>query len=104
MEDMAMTDLSDIEQRLVAVVHTVVLPLRVSKRVDPEAVEQLMAVGRDLAQVTPYAEMIPRSLVGTSLFVFTAMLAAAEHAEQPEPILDVAWQWEGNLREACGPS
>jgi hypothetical protein len=31
------------------------------------------------------------------------MLAEAEHAHAPEPILDAAWQWEDLLSKAFGP-
>jgi len=36
-------------------------------------------------------------------FIFTTMLAEAEHTRAPEPILDAAWQWEDLLRNAFGP-
>jgi hypothetical protein len=35
--------------------------------------------------------------------IFTTMLAEAEHAHAPEPILDAAWQWEDLLSKAFGP-
>jgi len=99
-----MTDeLSDIERRLSEVVRTTVRPLQVTKVLVPSRVEDLMAIGRELGQAGSRASLIPRSLVGTSLFVFTTMLTAAEYAEEPEPILDAAWQWEALLREAYGP-
>ena len=97
-----MTALSDIEQRLDAVVYRIV-PLRACTSVDPGAFEDLMAVGRVLVEVARSEEMIPRSLVGTSWSVFTSLLTAAEYAICPEPILDVAWQWEDVLHQAFGP-
>ena len=97
-----MRALFDIERRLDAVLHTVVPP-RDRPSVDPSAVADLMGVGLDLAEVARNAELIPRSLVGKSWFVFTSMLTAAEYAVDPEPILDVAWQWEDVLRQAFGP-
>ena len=96
-------DPSDIERRLNAVVQTVVLPMRTNRVLDPSGIAGLMAVGRDMARVECRAALIPRSLVGTSLCVFTTMLTAAEYARDPELILDAAWQWEDLLRQAFGP-
>ena len=96
------TALSDIERRLDAVVHAVV-PQRAGTAFDVHAVEDLMAVGREMAELARNAELVPRSLVGTSWHAFTAMLTAAEYALDPEPILEVAWQWEDLLHQAFGP-
>ncbi len=97
-----MTALSDLEHRLDAIIDSIV-PVRARTSVDPGAVEDLMVVGRDLVEVARNSELIPRSLVGTSWSVFTSMLTAAEYAIDPEPILDVAWQWEDLLHQAFGP-
>jgi hypothetical protein len=103
-ENPSMTDdSSDIERRHNDVVQTVVLPMRTRRFLDPSGIADPDGRGWDLARAECRAALIPRSLVGVSLFVFTAMLTAAEYACDPEPILDAAWQWEDLLRQAFGP-
>lgn len=99
-----MSDLAAIEQRLDDVTTALLPPLRASKTLVPAAIEQLMDIGRVLAETVPQESMIPRELVGKAWFVFTAMLAEADHTDASEPILDVAWQWQEWLRRGFGPA
>jgi hypothetical protein len=94
-------NLAEIEARLDDVMQPLLVPLRVSKTLDPAAMEDLLGIGRDLAEVAPTVAAIPRSLVGKSWFVFTSMLAEADHTTAPEPILN-AWQWAELLQIAQG--
>lgn len=99
-----MSDLAAIEQRLDEVTAALLPPLRANKTLVPAAVEQLMVIGSDLAATAAQESTVPRSLVGKAWFVFTAMLAEADHTNSPEPILTVAWQWQEWLRRGFGPT
>lgn len=96
--------MSECERRLDDVTISLLGPLRTSKSIEPSAASELMRIGRSLAEVGPRADLIPRSLVGKSLYVLTAMLAEADHAQSPAPILDIAWAWAECLRRAYGPT
>jgi len=63
---------------------------------------ELLQIGRDLVEVVSTLDLVPRTLVGKSWFLFTQMLSEADHTRTPEPILDAAWQWQGFLRRAFG--
>lgn len=95
--------LGEVEQRLDAVVTTLLPPLRSTKQLEPTALAGLLAVGDDLAAAVQSLAQVPKRLVGTCLFVFTAMLTEAEHAPDGEPILDAAWEWQERMRRAFGP-
>jgi hypothetical protein len=97
-------NLAEIEARLDDVMQPLLVPLRVSKTLDPAAMEDLLGIGRDLAEVSPTVAAIPRSLVGKSWFVFTSMLAEDDHTTAPEPILNAAWQWAELLQRGFGPT
>ena len=99
----AVSDLDDIQQRLDDVITSLLPPLRASKTLVPTAVEQLMGIGRDLASTIPQESVVPRRLVGDTWFVFTAMLAEADHAKDPGPIMRVAWEWQEWLAEPSVP-
>jgi hypothetical protein len=98
------SNLGDIERRLDALTIPLLGPLRASKTIEPDAASELMLLGRSLVETAAQTELVPRSLVGKSWYVFTAMLAEADHAQSPAPILDVAWEWAEYLRMAYGPT
>lgn len=99
-----MSDLAAIETRLDDVTTALLPPLRASKTLSPGVVDELMVIGRDFAEAVASESVVSRTLVGKTWFVFTAMLAEADHTATPEPILTVAWQWQEWLRRAFGPT
>lgn len=99
-----MPNLSDIERRLDALTVPLLGPLRANKTIEPHAASELRLLGRSLAETAAQAESIPRLLVGKSWYVFTAMLAEADHSPSPDPIREIAWEWAEFLRMAYGPT
>jgi hypothetical protein len=100
---LAMTDLAASEMRIDELTVPLLVPLRTSKTLDGAVMADLLAAGRDLVHALGGVEIVPKSLVGKAWFIFTAMLAEADHAREPEPILDAAWHWAELLRKAFGP-
>jgi hypothetical protein len=98
-----MSDLAGIETRIDELTAPLLVPLRTSKVIDGIVFADLLAVGKDFVDAVGRVEVVPKSLVGKVWFIFTTMLAEAEHTRAPEPILDAAWQWEDLLSNAFGP-
>ena len=98
-----METLSEIEARLDDLTTSLLVPLRSSKTLDGVAFAGLLALGHDLVTAVSSEVTVPISLVGKCWFLFTAMLAEADHSRAPEPILEAAWQWQEYLRRAFGP-
>jgi hypothetical protein len=98
------TELPEIEARLAGLTTEILLPLRTSKTLDPEAVSRLYQVADDLAAVFADAEVVPRALTGNLWFVFTQMLTEADHTRSPDEILDAAWGYQERLVKIFGPS
>lgn len=91
-----------LEERLDTLTTALLLPLRAEKRVDPESMALLLTLGDDLLQAVADRPFVSKALVGKAWFVFTSLLAEADHARDPEPILD-AWSWAEKLRSVYGP-
>jgi hypothetical protein len=96
-------DLEGLEARLDDLTIPLLGPLRTSKTLDGTVMEDLLQLGDELGETLSGRATVPTALVGKALFVFTAMLAEADHARSPEPILDAAWQWQEKLQRAFGP-
>lgn len=95
--------ISHIEHRLDQLTLSLILPLRTEKRLvveDLDALCALVATGRNDGL---FDGLIDVKLAGKFWDVFCSMLAEADHAREPEPILDAAWRYQEELRRAFGP-
>jgi hypothetical protein len=98
-----MTRIPEFEARLDALTTRILVPLRASKELDPEAVSKLYELMGELAADIGEAEMVPRLLVGKLWFIFTQMLSEAAHTRSPDDILMSAWAYEERLEQIFGP-
>lgn len=98
-----MTCVPKLEARLDILTTRILVPLRMSKEVDSEAVNQLYELVGELAAEIGGAEVVPRLLVGKLWFVFTQMLSEAAHTRSPDDILMTAWAYEERLERIFGP-
>jgi hypothetical protein len=93
-----MNQLDRFESRLDALTTEILVPLRVSKTVQSKAISELYALADELADALKDEELIPRRLAGKLWFVFTQMLAEADHTRMPDDILMSAWGYQDRLR------
>jgi len=84
-----MTQLSEFEARLDALTLEILLPLRASKTVMSDSVSKLYELADELAAEMGDAEMVSRRLTGKLWFVFTQMLAEADHTSLRHSALKV---------------
>jgi len=99
-----MTDrLTEIRERFDRVVLDLLGPIRMQKRVDSDALATMLGILSDLAEVMQDEDQVPRKLVGDLWYVFTAMLAEADHAKDPPQILAAAWEIQEQLQQIFGP-
>jgi hypothetical protein len=95
--------LEELEERLDALTTVILLPLRASKYVDHAALDQLNNLVHDLVREISDAPTISRRLTGKLWFIFTQMLAQADHTRAPEEILSRAWTYQDRLEALFGP-
>jgi hypothetical protein len=91
------------ENRLDRLTTAILMPLRASKHVDRQAIDQPGQLVDDLISEAGDAPMISRRLAGKLWFVLTQMLAEADHTRSPEEILDSAWRYQDQLQKLFGP-
>ncbi len=85
------------------VVINVLGPLRSRKEIDMEAMGELKDILNELRLILGNEEHVPRALVGELWFLFTSMLSEADHAKEPDAILNEAWDIAERLRRIFGP-
>jgi len=91
------SQLKELENRLDTLTTAILMPLRASKHVDHQAMDQLSQLVEDLISQVDDAPVIPRQLTGKLWFIFTQMLSEADHTQSPEEILNSAWSYAGQL-------
>ena len=96
--------LEQLEERLGDAATRLLPYLKTSKLVDPTAMADLLETTDSIRVRLDGADLVPRRLTGTMWFIFTSMLAEAEHARSPAPILEAAWNYEDRLRRIFGPT
>lgn len=97
------SQLDELEARLDRATTALLPALRTTKQVESLALVELLEVADGFAAALDGCDVVPRALVGKLWFVFTAMLTEADHAREPEPILDAAWNFQERLRRTFGP-
>jgi hypothetical protein len=96
------TRIPEIEARLDTLTTRILLPLRASKEIDSEAINELYRLVDDLAVEIGESADISRRLAGKLWFIFTQMLSEADHTRSPDDILMSAWGYEGRLEKIFG--
>lgn len=92
-----------IEDRLDQLTTSVLVPLRTEKKVVAARLDELCTLVATTRRAGLFDGSIEVGLAGKFWFVFCAMLAEADHAPDPDPILDAAWRYQEELRRAFGP-
>ena len=98
-----MTRLPELEARLDALTTEILLPLRASKKLDPDAINRLYRLADDLVAEIGGSDAVPRLLTGKLWFLFTQMLGEADYTRSPDDILMSAWAYESRLEKIFGP-
>jgi len=80
-----------------------VLPLQLEKRIVTEALDELCELVAKQRSAGLFSGMIEVRLAGKLWWIFCAMLAEADHAKDPDPILNAAWRYQEELRRSFGP-
>lgn len=100
---MSSRDLLGVEEDLDRLTTQLLVPLRMSKSIEEEALKELCALVERLEGAIAESGEIPVKLCGKLWFIFTSMLSEAGHARNPEPILDAAWEYQECLSHFFGP-
>lgn len=88
------------EEELDLLTTRILVPLRGDKTLDSVSLEALRDLVRTGQRGGLFDDQISVRLAGKLWAVFTAMLAEADHARDPEPILTEAWRYQEALRRA----
>ncbi len=94
---------SQFEGRLDELTTALLVPLRTEKRLEVQALDELCSLVAEQRSAGLFADTISVRLAGKYWSIFCSMLAEADHAKNPEPILDAAWRYQEELRRAFGP-
>ena len=79
-------------------------PLRTSKTINQTAFTKVTQAIDRLQPLLDQERLVPKELVGKLWFIFTSMLAEAEHAkERREQIEIAAWDIQERLRKLFSP-
>lgn len=93
---------AEFEEELDALTTRVLVPLRATKTIDAPALDALVALVAAAHRDGHFDDQIRVSLAGKLWFIFSAMLAEADHARDPEPIQKQAHRYEEALLRAFG--
>jgi hypothetical protein len=94
---------SDVEDRLDRLTTSVLIPLRTEKRVVTEDIDELCRLVATARDEGLFRGSIEVRLAGKFWSIFCSMLAEADHARDPDPILNAAWRYQEELRRSFGP-
>jgi hypothetical protein len=97
------SQIEELEARLDTLAVAILVPMRTSKHVDPQALDSLNNLVKDLISEVGDAPVLPRRLTGKLWFIFTQMLTEADHARSPEEIMRSAWSYQEQLEKLFGP-
>ena len=74
-----------------------------AKQLDKNLFTRLTSAIEELERLLNNETHVSKDLVGKLWFIFTSMLAEADHANNPEPILSAAWDIQERLSRIFGP-
>lgn len=77
----------------------ILVPIRITrdKVVPLEAGRRLVALVDRIADILVAQESVPRDVVGQLYFPFMQLLTEAAYANQPDPLVALAWRYEDRL-------
>lgn len=93
----------DVEDRLDRLTTGILVPLRTEKRLVAEDLDELCELVAAARNDGLFAGSIDVRFAGKLWWLFCAMLAEADHARDPDPILNAAWRYQDELRRSFGP-
>ena len=97
------TDLTQLAERLDALVVPLLTTARQKKELDQTAMSEVRKVIADIADATKQQSDTPKKLVGSLYFIVFSLLSEADHAKNPEPLSTAAWTLQEDLRRVFGP-
>ena len=92
------SEIHQLESRVDQLSLDILGPLRLSKTLNFPALRELEGHLDRLGILLGSANEVPRVLTGKLWIVFCSMLAEAEHATEPDEILNAAWAVQEKLR------
>jgi hypothetical protein len=92
-----MSKLNYLEEQAKRIMLDILVPLRTEKKLNRPAIESLCNLIQEFGEATAHDDLIPKFFMVCFFDVFTSMLAEAEHAPDPKPIRDAAWEIEERL-------
>lgn len=98
-----MTKILELEEHLDSLTMAILLPLRTSKDIDANKINDLYALVDSIAAEIHGSPDISRRLAGKLWFVFTQMLSEADHTRSPDDILMSAWTYRDHLDKIFNP-
>ena len=84
--------IEELSKQIDSLAMDLILPLQTSKTINHQAVSQLLSILGELEQLLATKELVSKKIVGYLWTIFTLMLAEADHAKEPDPILSEAWK------------
>jgi hypothetical protein len=90
--------LQALEARLDEAMLRLLRPLRMSKTVDSVAASDILVFVAELEAALGESSQVPRKLVGKMWLLHILVLAEADHARDPDPILDFAAEYAELVR------
>jgi hypothetical protein len=94
---------AEIQKKAESLITIIVVAARHNKTVDQENLRLLLSFLDDLCIELSNVQVIKKDMVGTLWYPFTALLAEAGHAQDPDPLLNAAWEIKERLRRIFGP-
>lgn len=92
------------ESQLDRLTTDLLVPLRTDKLLVVEHLDSLCELVATARRAGLFGDLIELRLVGKLWYVFCAFLTEADHARDPDPILNAAWRYQEELRRTFGPT
>ena len=79
-------------------------PLRMSKTIPEASLQELHETLEKLGEILASETCVPKALAGNLWFIFTSMLAEAQHAKDRRQVIETAaWNLQEKLQKIFGP-
>ena len=98
------SNLENLIQKIDNIALNILLPLRAEKVIDSKIMNEFHSLLDELDNALKLEQTVPKKIVGIVWFVFTAMLAEAEHAKEERDSIEIAaWKIADKLQHIFGP-
>jgi hypothetical protein len=99
-----MSVIDDLTEELRRLSLDILLPIRTTrdKKVAPDVAKRLIVLGDRFVEALSNQQSVPKALVGQLYFPFRHLLMEADHANDPEPLVNLAWNYEERLDRIFG--